>query len=79
LDESLYIHNFLINSDDVKEAKKALGKNYIMGLDSDKAGILMHIYGNPDIIEVSSQLPIHANAMNGLARHLSVTDMRLGG
>jgi hypothetical protein len=46
--QSEYIHNFLINKDDIK----GLGKDWIIGLDSDKAGILMHLYMNPQIIEV---------------------------
>ena len=48
LKQSEYIHNFLINKDDVKN----LGKDWMIGLDSDKAGILMHIYMSPQIIEV---------------------------
>jgi len=48
LKQSEYIHNFLINKDDIK----GLGKDWIIGLDSDKAGILMHLYMNPQIIEV---------------------------
>ena len=46
--QSEYIHNFLINKDDIK----GLGKDWLIGLDSDKAGILMHIYMAPQIIEV---------------------------
>jgi hypothetical protein len=46
--QSEYIHNFLINKDDIK----GLGKDWLIGLDSDKAGILMHLYMNPQIIEV---------------------------
>ena len=52
LAESRYVHDFMINRDDVKEAKERMGKHYLMGLDSDKAGMLMHIYMNPDMIEV---------------------------
>jgi hypothetical protein len=48
LKQSEYIHDFLINKDDVK----SLGKDWMIGLDSDKAGILMHIYMAPEIIEV---------------------------
>jgi len=48
LKQSEYIHDFLINKDDVKN----LGKDWIIGLDSDKAGILMHLYMTPQIIEV---------------------------
>lgn len=48
LEQSQYIHDFLIDKDDIKN----LGKNWIIGLDSDKAGILMHLYTNPDLIEV---------------------------
>ena len=48
LKQSEYIHDFLINKDDVK----GLGKDWMIGLDSDKAGILMHIYMAPEIIEV---------------------------
>ena len=48
LKQSEYIHDFLINKDDVK----GLGKDWMIGLDSYKAGILMHIYMSPQIIEV---------------------------
>ncbi len=48
LKQSEYIHDFIINKDDVK----GLGKDWIIGLDSDKAGILMHLYMAPQIIEV---------------------------
>ena len=48
LRQSEYIHDFLIDKDDIKH----LGKNWIVGLDSDKAGILMHLYMNPDLIQV---------------------------
>ena len=48
LEQSKYVHDFLIDKDDIKN----LGKNWIIGLDSDKAGILMHLYINPDLIEV---------------------------
>jgi hypothetical protein len=48
LKQSEYIHDFLINKDDVK----GLGKDWLIGLDSDKAGILMHLYMAPQIIEV---------------------------
>jgi hypothetical protein len=48
LKQSEYIHDFLINKDDVKN----LGKDWLIGLDSDKAGILMHLYMAPQIIEV---------------------------
>jgi hypothetical protein len=48
LKQSEYIHNFLIDKDDVKN----LGKDWLIGLDSDKAGILMHLYMAPQIIEV---------------------------
>ena len=48
LKQSEYIHDFLINKDDIK----SLGEDWMIGLDSDKAGILMHIYMAPEIIEV---------------------------
>ena len=48
LKQSEYIHDFLINKDDIKD----LGKDWLIGLDSDKAGILMHLYMAPQIIEV---------------------------
>ena len=51
LKQSEYIHDFLINKDDVKD----LGKDWLIGLDSDKAGILMHLYMAPQIIEVNEQ------------------------
>jgi len=49
LKQSKYVHDFLIDKNDIKN----LGKNWIIGLDSDKAGILMHLYINPDLIEVT--------------------------
>ena len=48
LKQSEYIHDFLISKKDTKE----LGKNWLIGLDSDRAGILMHLYMAPEIIEV---------------------------
>jgi hypothetical protein len=51
LKQSEYIHNFLINKDDIKN----LGKDWLIGLDSNKAGILMHLYMAPQIIEVNEQ------------------------
>lgn len=48
LQQSEYIHDFLINREDIK----GLGKDWLIGLDSDKAGILMHLYMAPQIIEV---------------------------
>ena len=48
LQQSEYIHDFLINREDIK----GLGKDWLIGLDSDKAGILMHLYMAPEIIEV---------------------------
>jgi hypothetical protein len=50
--QSEYIHDFLINKNDVKN----LGKDWLIGLDSDKAGILMHLYMTPQIIEVKSKI-----------------------
>ena len=50
--QSEYIHNFLINKDDIK----GLGKDWLIGLDSDKAGILMHIHMAPQIIEVKPNI-----------------------
>ena len=52
LNQSEYIHDFLINKDDIK----GLGRNWLIGLDSDKAGALMHLYMAPEIIEVDPQL-----------------------
>jgi hypothetical protein len=48
LRQSEYIHDFLVNKDDIK----GLGKNWLIGLDSDRAGTLMHLYCAPEIIEV---------------------------
>ena len=48
LEQSQYIHDFLVNKDDIK----GLGKNWLIGLDSDRAGTFMHIYCEPEIIEV---------------------------
>jgi hypothetical protein len=50
LKQSKYIHDFLINREDVKD----LGRNWLIGLDSDKAGALMHLYMAPQIIEVDA-------------------------
>jgi hypothetical protein len=46
LNESEYIHDFaeLVEED---------GYTKVIGLDSDKAGTLMHIYMNPDMIVVN--------------------------
>ncbi len=51
LEQSKYIHDFLINKDDVN----GLEKYWLIGLDSDKAGILMHLYMTPQIIEVNTK------------------------
>jgi hypothetical protein len=51
LEQSKYIHDFLINRNDIKN----LGKDWLIGIDSDKAGILMHIYMTPQIIEVETK------------------------
>jgi hypothetical protein len=48
LKQSKYVHDFLITKDDINN----LDKNWIIGLDSEKAGILMHLYINPTLIEV---------------------------
>ena len=50
LRQSEYIHDFLVNKDDIK----GLGKNWLIGLDSDRAGILMHLYMAPEIIEIQT-------------------------
>ena len=52
LKQSQYIHDFLVCPDDVKE----LGKNWLIGLDSDEAGTLMHLYTAPHIIEVDPNI-----------------------
>jgi hypothetical protein len=52
LKQSQYIHDFLVCPGDVKE----LGKNWIIGLDSNEAGTLMHLYTAPHIIEVNSEI-----------------------
>jgi hypothetical protein len=52
LEQSEYIHYFLINKHDIKK----LDKNGLIGLDSDKAGILMHLYMAPYIIEVDASI-----------------------
>jgi hypothetical protein len=52
LQQSKYIHDFLINENAVKD----LGKDWLIGLDSDKAGTLMHLYTAPYIIEVDPSL-----------------------
>jgi hypothetical protein len=48
LQQSQYLHDFLINKEDIKD----LGNNWHIGLDSEKAGILMHLYMAPQIIEI---------------------------
>ena len=52
LKESEYIHDFV----EVFKLRNKKGEivEKVIGLDSDKAGILMHIYMNPDIIVVSN-------------------------
>jgi len=53
LRESEYIHDFLeVVKHKTKEGKV---KEQWIGLDSDKAGTLMHIYMNPDIITVKQK------------------------
>ena len=47
LEQSKYVHDYWY----VRRSRKT-GKLSFHGLDSDKAGILMHIYTNPDMIEV---------------------------
>jgi hypothetical protein len=54
LEQSKYIHDFLISKDDVN----GLGKDWIIGLDSDKAGTLMHLYMAPQIITTKKQRKI---------------------
>jgi hypothetical protein len=51
LRQSQYVHDFPVNKDDIK----GLGKNWLIGLDSDRAGILMHLYMAPEIIEVQTK------------------------
>jgi hypothetical protein len=51
LQQSEYIHNFLISQEDVENK----GKNWLIGLDPNKAGLLMHLYMAPQIIEVQSK------------------------
>ena len=53
LEESIYIHNFM----EPVHYKNKNGRSKIkwIGLDSDKAGLLMHIYLNPDIIKIKKK------------------------
>jgi len=51
LRQSEYIHDFLISQEDVENREE----NWLIGLDSNKAGILMHLYMAPQIIEVQSK------------------------
>jgi hypothetical protein len=51
LKESEYIHDF-VKTFKYKDKNGEI-KQKVIGLDSDKAGILMHIYMNSDIIVVS--------------------------
>jgi hypothetical protein len=60
LDQSQYIHDFLINKQDIK----GLGKDWLIGLDSDKAGMLMHLYMAPQIIEINPDYLIYAEKNN---------------
>jgi hypothetical protein len=55
LKQSRYIHDFLLCRDDVKDLIKDSDGYWMVGLDSDKAGILMHIYMSPQIIEVNQK------------------------
>jgi len=50
LEQSKYVHDFL----EVVKYKNKKGKNKEkwIGLDSDKAGMLMHLYLNPEMIEI---------------------------
>lgn len=48
LDESEYIHDFLLIS--------GAFKNNILELNPDKTNLLTHIYKNPDLIEVNKEL-----------------------
>lgn len=50
LKQSKYIHDYMY----VRRSRKT-GKTKIHGLNSDYAGILMHIYTNPEIIEVNER------------------------
>lgn len=54
LEQSEYIHDFLITNSDIQN----LDKDWIIGLDSDKAGILMHLYMAPQIIEVDPTIKL---------------------
>ncbi len=55
--ESEYIHYY------VEEGYVTrFGKKVLFGLDSEKAGMLMHIYMNPDIIEVVNTNQKNKNA-----------------
>ena len=53
LNQSKYIHDFL----EVVKYKNKKGKNKEkwIGLDPDKAGILMHIYMCPDIVVIEKK------------------------
>jgi hypothetical protein len=48
INQSKYIHDYMY----IRRSRKT-GKTKVYGLDSEKAGILMHIYTNPEIIEVN--------------------------
>lgn len=48
IDQSKYIHDFKI----ILRGKKGKSKFTLKGLDSDKANTLMHLYLNPELIEV---------------------------
>lgn len=53
LEESEYIHYF---GEVIKyKNKKGETKQKVIGLDSDKAGLLMHLYMNPDMIIVRNK------------------------
>jgi hypothetical protein len=48
INQSKYIHDYMY----IRRSRKT-GKTKVYGLDSEKAGILMHIYTTPEIIEVN--------------------------
>lgn len=54
--QSKYVHDYWF----VRRSRKS-GKLSYAGLDSDKAGILMHIYTNPDMIIVKNSKDVRTN------------------
>jgi len=78
LEQSKYVHDFL---EVVKyKNKKGEKKEKWIGLDSDKAGLLMHLYLNPDMIEVveeeKSEIKTALDFIKNLETWITITGRR---